>query len=423
MSKNFKSFEVKHGSRVVKVFPWLNTSKGKWMWRFEWVDENGQRKATVRVKKEAAREAAKVVAIRLEKREMYLVERGTKERALLAEVMRVLKGPEELREFLRWKASKTDGRKLGAVVTEFLRFKVDEAGGETAHIRQMKRDLTALSARLGEEVMELVEKEQLVGWWDERAGEAGAARRKGVRTTLVQLWRWAKRQGYLVAEVPEAEKLNPVKVEAGSLEVPTVEELKGMLEAVETRWRPWVVLGAFGGLRPEEIAPQSKEKRGLLCQEIDWEDGGIRVPAVVAKTNRPRWVPLSDCLREWLVWAGIGPGKVGPVCETSPSSARALGKLAKAIGRDKWPKDWLRHGYGTARNAELRSLGQVAEEMGTSVEMLHRHYHNPRSRQFGEMWFELRPSPKAPLKVYGKGMLVEAVNLAVEEVSGKRKSP
>jgi len=38
--------------------------------------------------------------------------------------------------------------------------------------------------------------------------------------------------------------------------------------------------------------------------------------------------------------------------------------------------------------AILRDLGRVAEEMGTSVQMLHRHYHNPRAEDEGAAWFE-----------------------------------
>lgn len=57
-----------------------------------------------------------------------------------------------------------------------------------------------------------------------------------------------------------------------------------------------------------------------------------------------------------------------------------------------WPQDVLRHSYGTFRNAVVRNLPQVAEEMGTSVAMLNRHYHNPKPTEEGTAWFALRPS-------------------------------
>ena len=39
----------------------------------------------------------------------------------------------------------------------------------------------------------------------------------------------------------------------------------------------------------------------------------------------------------------------------------------------------------------IRNLHQVAEEMGTSVKMLNKHYHNPKALEEGEAWFALRP--------------------------------
>lgn len=35
----------------------------------------------------------------------------------------------------------------------------------------------------------------------------------------------------------------------------------------------------------------------------------------------------------------------------------------------------------------IRALPQVAEEMGTSENMLKKHYHNPKTKEEGEAWF------------------------------------
>jgi hypothetical protein len=79
------------------------------------------------------------------------------------------------------------------------------------------------------------------------------------------------------------------------------------------------------------------------------------------------------------------------MCEASPVHDKTLLMLGKKVFGGAWPKDCLRHSYGSYRNAIVRSLPQVAEEMGTSVDMLHRHYHNPRPAEEGEKWFELLP--------------------------------
>jgi hypothetical protein len=82
---------------------------------------------------------------------------------------------------------------------------------------------------------------------------------------------------------------------------------------------------------------------------------------------------------------------VGAVCGVNPTEAGETLRLGKVVFKDGWPQDALRHSYGSMRNAVLRNLPQVAEEMGTSETMLRRHYHNPRTSEEGAEWFGLRP--------------------------------
>ncbi len=135
-----------------------------------------------------------------------------------------------------------------------------------------------------------------------------------------------------------------------------------------------------------------KSKRGILREEIDWDDCVIRIPAQVSKTGFPRIVPLLPCARAWLEWAGVHPGQTGPVRPVNLVEAGETLRLGSVVFKTGWPQDALRHSYGSYRNAIVRSLPQVAEEMGSSVSMLKRHYHNPRSQSEGEAWFALRPS-------------------------------
>jgi hypothetical protein len=134
------------------------------------------------------------------------------------------------------------------------------------------------------------------------------------------------------------------------------------------------------------------DRRGIYCEEIDFQFRVIRVPECVSKVARPRIVPMSDALVAALQWAGIESGMTGPTTLLNPSQAGELARLGRAIFKSAWPKDCLRHSFGSYRNALVRSLDQVAEEMGTSVGMLHRHYHNPQPEAAGEEWFALRPA-------------------------------
>jgi integrase len=167
--------------------------------------------------------------------------------------------------------------------------------------------------------------------------------------------------------------------------------------AILPQYRSGIVLQAFCGFRPEEIAPlkrkgTKKSKRGIRREEIDWQYNVIRVPGEVSKTSFPRNVPLLPAAREWLEWAGVHPGHTGPVCDENPVESGETARLGHEVFKTGWPQDALRHSYGSYRNAMIRSLTQVAEEMGTSETMMKQHYHNPKTKEEGEAWFGLHPS-------------------------------
>jgi hypothetical protein len=87
----------------------------------------------------------------------------------------------------------------------------------------------------------------------------------------------------------------------------------------------------------------------------------------------------------------VKAGQTGLVCERNPTEFDETKRLGVAVFKTGWPQDAIRHSYGSFRNALIRNLPQVAEEMGTSEAMLRRHYHNPRTTEEGEAWFALRP--------------------------------
>ncbi len=171
------------------------------------------------------------------------------------------------------------------------------------------------------------------------------------------------------------------------------EEFKALAAAILPHYRSGIVLQAFCGFRPEEVAPlkrkgmSKKSKRGIRREEIDWHLNVIRVPGEVTKTGFPRNVLLLPAAREWLEWAGVRPGQTGPVCDDNPVEAGETARLGREVFKTGWPQDALRHSYGSYRNAMIRALPQVAEEMGTSETMLKQHYHNPKTKEEGEAWF------------------------------------
>jgi integrase len=169
----------------------------------------------------------------------------------------------------------------------------------------------------------------------------------------------------------------------------TPEEFMSLAIAVPPQHRASIVLQAFCGLRSVEAIPsigngmKGSSRRGIHGEDIDWVNNQIRMSNVVSKSGYPRIIPLTPTARAWLAWAGVHPGQIGPVYGKNLAEVREF--------RTGWPKDALRYSYGCYQIAIMRSLPQVAEEMGSSETMLENYYDNSKSREEGEAWFALRP--------------------------------
>jgi len=390
MSSKRRNEKVRRGNSHLTVYPYSHPITGKAGWRFAWKDGERWRYVTKPTKDEAKAAAEKV----LEQQGTGLIWETLRqdEREFLEKVHKQVT-PADRDALLAFIRSRKSSSLIGDAVGKFLDFKKDAKGRESDHLKQVRRDLEALAENfVGRSVSDIRETELTV-WWKERTGKAGNARAHGIRGTLVMFWRWARKMGIVAnEEVTEADKLVTVSVGHGDKLIWTPKQFLKLASLVDPLDRAWIVLQAFAGLRPEEAAPKSgAAKRGLHIEDIDWRFKVIRVPQVVSKTVA-NVVPMSDCLLAWLKWAGIKKGMGGPCCARNPAEERETGKLGKLIfGDSGWPKDALRHSYGSYRNAQLRNLPQLAEEMRTSVVMLNRHYHNPRAQEEGESWFAIRP--------------------------------
>jgi integrase len=385
--------QVRVGDLRVTIFPWVHPGTKRKGWRFGWLDGERWRYKTCSVLEDAKAAAEKMLR---EKAMGGVVWSGLSEgrRRFLSDVARLVRPGDEA-EVLAFLENREKSVEVGEAVRRFVAWKVVEAGQESPYLRSVRLILSDVARVFAGRGVGTIEAGELARWWEERGEGCGAKRRKDLRGAVAAFWKWAKREGMVGDGVTVAERLPTPKVGAGDRVVLSPGELLAVLGEVRREWRAWVVLGAFCGLRPEEICPRTAklaDKRGLRCEEIDWEFGVVRVAAEVSKTNRPRIVPLCETGKVWLRWAGIEPGMSGPVCLRNPARAEELNRLGRLVWPGVgWPKDALRHSFGSYRNALLRSLGQVAEEMGTSETMLHRHYHNPRTKEEGAEWFAVRP--------------------------------
>jgi integrase len=172
-------------------------------------------------------------------------------------------------------------------------------------------------------------------------------------------------------------KLSPIQIFAP-------EELTKLLR-VAGDMTPFVVIGAFAGLRHAEI-------QRLDWSEIDLEDGFIEVKAIKSKTGERRLVPIHDNLKKWLSEYRQQTGKVVSYANTN----KQLGKIARNAGI-QWKHNALRHSYISYRVAECADVPRVADEAGNSPTMIRQHYLRRVKPTLAAHWFNL--APEAPVNV------------------------
>lgn len=402
-----RKIKIEVGDRSATVYRWTHPGTGKPAWRFAWHDGSTWRYIT-RPTREAAELAAtrKLTALQADELDWPALTRERRE--FLTRIHRAVTEQDQ-DALLASLTSRRQSVALQAATERFLSFKLAAKGHPTAHLEQIARDLRHLAVHFAGQVVTDVHLATLADWWQLRTGAAGRDRQQGIRRTLVSFWRWAKREGLAGPDTTTiAERLPSIASQAGDLYVYSPDEISVILHHVTPEFLPCILFGAFAGLRPEEIAPKTPKatakrpnpppaKPGLLWDHIDWQFSVIRLPKEVSKVKKARIIPLHPVIFDWFRHIGADSTWKGRVSKRDPGTARETLRLGKLLDvqfhrTTGWPSDALRHSYGSYRNAVIRNLPQVAEEMGTSETMLANHYHNPKTSEEGTEWFTLDPA-------------------------------
>ena len=169
----------------------------------------------------------------------------------------------------------------------------------------------------------------------------------------------------------------------------TVAEASALVNACDDVLLPFVAIGAFAGVRPEEI-------KGLQWENIDFQHNEIDVPAAVSKTGRRRLVKLLPNLGAWLARYEGRTGLVLPVDVRSRfETTRA--KLAKAGTLTRWPNDVLRHSYASHHLAHFKDAPALALQMGhTDTSLIFSTYSKVVNEREGSAYWKILPPSHTP---------------------------
>lgn len=265
-----------------------------------------------------------------------------------------------------------------------------------------------------------------------RASGLSPRTRNNIRNSVQTLFAFAKAKRYLPKDHDEIESVAVVKDRDGEIEVFTPAELSEILKSASERMIPFLVLGAFAGIRHSEI-------QRLDWKNIHFDDGIIEIGAAKAKTASRRIVPIVPNLREWLVkfrqdsglvvthnnvafelhmiskrvnearraaWASAKGIKLKPL---KPKPGKPA-KRASAGGRQKgdvppgaetaknerwnpfaWKHNALRHSFISYRVAQTQNVAQVALEAGNSPRVVFSNYRELVRPADAEKWFAIGP--------------------------------
>lgn len=239
--------------------------------------------------------------------------------------------------------------------------------------------------------------------------DAGPRRRDNMLGEVRHLFHFARLRGYLPDTlVTEARKVPKLDHLSGVVSIFSPAEMQLLLAHVRPDWLPFLAIAGFSGVRTEEIClskDAAKSKVPLRWEDFDWDEREICLRAETAKTGHPRRIPILENLYAWLQpWRDRKAR--GPVC-IGQRPDREFGKdsrLIRVIRRHlatdhsrplvaiEWRHNALRHSYGSYRMAILRDMQNLSYEMGNSISMIKRNYHNPRPATEARNWFGLTPA-------------------------------
>lgn len=223
----------------------------------------------------------------------------------------------------------------------------------------------------------------------------------GARNPILRYWRavfnYGIKKDYL-AENP-VNGLDFERRKRKEVETLTNAQVKAMLEhalAEDVQLLPFLVLGIFCGCRPDG------ELLEIEWRDIDLNDKVVTIRPEVSKTDRRRFIDLSDNAMEWLkAYAGCGGQTTGLTNTYSLSELRGhRERNRKAAGITKWTQQAMRHSYCSNWLALHKDINRLVLMSGhDSVDTMWRNYHRGTPKTEAETFWAIKPPEQVERRV------------------------
>jgi integrase len=220
---------------------------------------------------------------------------------------------------------------------------------------------------------------------------------------LRMVWDFALDRKYATVNV--VSEIEPATVLSKPVTILTPDQASALLKAAkEDEGHPllaYVALALFAGLRTREL-----QQLTWTNIHLDTARPVIEITAEQAKTRRRRIVPVQQNLLGWLVFARQAAPE--PIIPYDPASNTFWDKrdaLRKAAGLNEWPRNVLRHSFGTYLLASTHDENLTASQMGNSPDIIVKHYREMVRPEAAERYWNLfcdKPSNVITLPVSTK---------------------
>ncbi len=280
------------------------------------------------------------------------------------------------------------------VVDELIKAKtVDKLSAR--YLENLKYCFAKFTAQFGKETIGSIAGVQIDDWL--RMSGLSARTRNNVRSAVQTLFNYGKARRYVPKDHDEIESVQLLQDRDGDIEIFTANELTEILACAGERLIPFLVLGAFAGVRHAEI-------QRMDWKDIRFDDDIIELGASKAKTASRRTIPLLANLKAWLKPYRKSSGPIA----SHRNMAGEIVDLVAAINEQRkeqnvketftWKHNALRHSFISYRVAETQNVNQVALEAGNSPQMIFRHYRELVRPTDAKKWFAITPKVLADPK-------------------------
>lgn len=169
-----------------------------------------------------------------------------------------------------------------------------------------------------------------------------------------------------LATVP-TEGIGKPTVEDREIQILSIRQVARLLLTAQrsAEFKPYlapIAIQLFAGVRTSEI------------KRLDWEqvrEKQIIILASNAKTRQRRTISISDALASWIAEERQESGLVFP---KGKCWRMGFTKLVEAAKITPWPRNALRHSFGSYHFAHFKNENLTAAEMGNSPQMIFKHY-------------------------------------------------